>query len=291
MFLYNGEYGVLTDENNLLHMRARFYNPEIKRFLNEDPIQDGLNWYAYAGGNPINRLDPSGESLIAAAIILGATAIGMWSSNVSQLEENVGDWSKINTWETFGVGVVAGGSTAAMMIPGVSELGMVGTMIWAGIIGFEASNLTQLIMTGDVNYTQAVLDGIFSACTAGILKGLQLMGGNPPKNGSLSNLEARKWYLEQQAKIPDLIDKSLPLEQQAKQAFELRNMIRTLTRNAMADQEAARTLFGSNPNMTWEQIVAKYTNLGYTGDALWQEIIDAAQRSNKAVNNFFGITY
>jgi RHS repeat-associated protein len=65
MFLYNGEYGVVTDENNLLHMRARFYNPEIKRFVNEYPIQDGLNWYAYAGGNPMNRLDPSGESAVA----------------------------------------------------------------------------------------------------------------------------------------------------------------------------------------------------------------------------------
>lgn len=32
-------------------------------------------------------------------------------------------------------------------------------------------------------------------------------------SGTLSNVDARKWYLEQETKIPDLIDDSLPLEQ------------------------------------------------------------------------------
>jgi hypothetical protein len=54
--------GVVTDSNGLLHMRARFYNPEIKRFINIDPIRDGLNWYAYANGNPISLADPFGLS-------------------------------------------------------------------------------------------------------------------------------------------------------------------------------------------------------------------------------------
>jgi hypothetical protein len=41
-------------------MRARYYNPLTMRFLNSDPAMDGLNWYAYAGGNPISNSDPSG---------------------------------------------------------------------------------------------------------------------------------------------------------------------------------------------------------------------------------------
>ena len=28
--------------------------------MTEDPIKDGLNWYAYCGGNPVNAWDPSG---------------------------------------------------------------------------------------------------------------------------------------------------------------------------------------------------------------------------------------
>lgn len=53
-------------------------------------------------------------------------------------------------------------------------------------------------------------------------------GGLEP--GTLSNVDARKWYLEQEAKIPDLIDDSLPLEQQARQAFDLRNQYRMQAR-------------------------------------------------------------
>jgi RHS repeat-associated protein len=36
-FLYNGRYGVMTDANGLLYMRARYYNPFLRRFLNADP--------------------------------------------------------------------------------------------------------------------------------------------------------------------------------------------------------------------------------------------------------------
>jgi len=43
-------------------MRARYYNPYLCRFLNPDPagFSGGLNFYAYADGNPVNYLDPFG---------------------------------------------------------------------------------------------------------------------------------------------------------------------------------------------------------------------------------------
>ncbi len=61
-FLYNGRYGVTTDPNGLLHMRARYYSPYLMRFLNADPIgfSGGMNWFAYADGNPISLIDPFG---------------------------------------------------------------------------------------------------------------------------------------------------------------------------------------------------------------------------------------
>ncbi len=61
-FQFNGRYGVQTDFNSLLYMRARYYSPDLCRFLNADPIgfSGGMNFYAYANGNPISFSDPFG---------------------------------------------------------------------------------------------------------------------------------------------------------------------------------------------------------------------------------------
>ena len=65
-FLYNGQYGVTTDGNGLYYMRARYYNVEIKRFINQDVLLgvleriSSLNRYAYVEGNPVSYLDPFG---------------------------------------------------------------------------------------------------------------------------------------------------------------------------------------------------------------------------------------
>jgi RHS repeat-associated protein len=61
-FLYNGQWGVTTENNGLLHMRARYYSPYLMRFLNADPIgfSGGSNWFVYADGNPISMSDPFG---------------------------------------------------------------------------------------------------------------------------------------------------------------------------------------------------------------------------------------
>ena len=61
-FLYNGKWGIYSDENGLLNMRARYYSPYLMRFLNADPIgfSGGQNWFAYANGDPVSTLDPFG---------------------------------------------------------------------------------------------------------------------------------------------------------------------------------------------------------------------------------------
>ena len=67
-FLFNGRFGVQTDANGLLYMRARYYNPYLCRFINPDPtgFSGGMNFYAYANGNPVSYLDPFGLSFLSA---------------------------------------------------------------------------------------------------------------------------------------------------------------------------------------------------------------------------------
>ena len=83
IFLYNGEYGVSTDENGLYYMRARYYNSEIKRFINQDVLTGSiidsptLNRYAYVEGNPISLADPFGLSPAINWRSAGHTILGL----------------------------------------------------------------------------------------------------------------------------------------------------------------------------------------------------------------------
>jgi RHS repeat-associated protein len=74
----------LDSESGLYYYRARYYNPTIGRFLQEDPIGflGGINKFVYTLNNPINFTDPSGlvtleqcEAVFQAEVIfsLGAT--------------------------------------------------------------------------------------------------------------------------------------------------------------------------------------------------------------------------
>ncbi|CAB3661281.1 hemagglutinin repeat-containing protein [Achromobacter aegrifaciens] len=106
---------------------------------------------------------------------------------------------------------------------------------------------------------------------------------------TLTDREARAWYLSKEAEIPSRIDAGLSLEDQAKQAFAMRNDLRSTARELMSNRDLADSLNKSDPNRTWSEITNKYSSQGLSGDDLWRKIIEKSQSSRESVNNGLGM--
>jgi RHS repeat-associated protein len=72
-------------ETGLYYYRARYYNPQIGRFLQTDPIGygDGVNWYRYCRNNPIRFFDPSGTGFLE----------DIWNNYVKARDEFIASWN------------------------------------------------------------------------------------------------------------------------------------------------------------------------------------------------------
>jgi len=76
-FRYAGYY--FDSETGLYYLKARYYSPELGRFLTKDTVKGinddprTLNLYTYAEGNPVMNTDPDGHWIVfVASAALGA---------------------------------------------------------------------------------------------------------------------------------------------------------------------------------------------------------------------------
>ncbi|MCQ2374359.1 MAG: hypothetical protein MJ069_00435 [Salinivirgaceae bacterium] len=100
---------------------GRFYDPVVGRFLSPDPyVQDpsnpqNFNRYSYCLNNPLKYNDPSGESAVLTAAIIGAvigTYIGgtMANNTYNPIKWN---YSELKTWGYMGGGAIVGAASGA----------------------------------------------------------------------------------------------------------------------------------------------------------------------------------
>ena len=86
-FRYCGEY--YDAETGWVYLRNRYYDPETGRFINEDLIKSGTNWYIYCNNNPLKYIDPSGLTYVIA-----------WSYGKADLEAYTNSQGNVN-WTKF----------------------------------------------------------------------------------------------------------------------------------------------------------------------------------------------
>jgi hypothetical protein len=74
-----GAYGVIGLNDNLFFMQNRFYDANVGRFIQRDPIGfagGGTNVYRYVSNNPVDTVDPNGKAAMIAIAGPAVIAIG-----------------------------------------------------------------------------------------------------------------------------------------------------------------------------------------------------------------------
>lgn len=105
----------------------------------------------------------------------------------------------------------------------------------------------------------------------------------------MSIYRTRIWYKWQESLIESKLDHDKPLEEAAKDAFNMRNKIRIKARESMPDESWAQYLMENEKNLTFEQLVSKNKEKGLEGDELWNKIISSSMSSRNRVNSLFGL--
>lgn len=162
-----GLHGVLTDENGLIHMRARYYDPKIRRFLNEDPlgIAAGANVYAYVGGDPVGRIDPGGlswEILLTMARTDLMIAAEVFEIEAAAAVLSEGGASVIAS--SLETAALTGGENAAVYFTGEVAAGTVPE--WSASQLYQMGSSAQ---SGGVTVTQGSTQAITTSTSGGIL--------------------------------------------------------------------------------------------------------------------------
>lgn len=87
-----------NDGTGLYYYRARYYSPELQRFISEDPIGllgGDVNYFAYVGNNPVNFVDPLGLwVLYGGGAGTGTVVRGKAGGTGIAFDSNNGGWGR-----------------------------------------------------------------------------------------------------------------------------------------------------------------------------------------------------
>lgn len=108
--------------------------------------------------------------------------------------------------------------------------------------------------------------------------------------GKMSDRDVRKWYKHHCETISELIDESKTIEEQAKQACELRNRFRLQARELMQNQKERKNLDVKDPIVSYEDILKdKMKRKKLSREEAIIDILKTAKKTRKSVNQKYGL--
>jgi RHS repeat-associated protein len=159
------------DGTGLQFYRARYYNPQIGRFISEDPMgfRGGINKYAYVGDSPLDFIDPFGLRCATGWDKAAAIAGGLGNIALGTAKIALGLGATVETGGlAAGLGYYSAYSGLTNVVGGVAQL-------YGGI-------------TGNITSGQHVAD---YAASSGSVSGLVTLGitGNAQAGATASAIE------------------------------------------------------------------------------------------------------
>ncbi|RTQ30676.1 hypothetical protein EJP69_28750 [Variovorax gossypii] len=148
-------------ETGLYNYQARFYDPELGRFVAVDPRRQGSSPYVYVLNNPIGLVDPDGEEALTAFLIavIVSAIIGAVVGAVTYAVTHEGNFDVGKFFLYAAAGLVAGAAGGAAAFGGglmaTAALGAIGvstsTSIGSGIVVGAVAGAADGVVAGTMN--------------------------------------------------------------------------------------------------------------------------------------------
>jgi RHS repeat-associated protein len=195
------------DETGLCYVFARYYNPQLGRFLTSDPLGlegGSFNLYTYCDGDPVNRVDPTGGFAFLAVIAIGAVigaavggAVEAYKQHKAHPDQPL-DWGSIA--KEAGKGAVVGAVGAGLgllLAPAAGALGtgLAAVTIGGAIVGGVTAGVEQCV--DNKLHDKPLFEGIWPAIGIGAAIGAVTAGAgaiwaNRARRAALAAREAEE---------------------------------------------------------------------------------------------------
>jgi RHS repeat-associated protein len=258
-----GKWGALGDANHyrfsskestpqagIYYYGYRFYDPNLQRWLNRDPVGEagGINMYEFVGNAPLNNVDPLGLQVptpvnIAIGISQPAgLSVDEWNSQFQgasqqSLALSVGLLTGVATGGLADAGLVGTG----LMAPGIASGFSMSAL--AGLAADAATQATSIALGNQQNFDAGQLavagatSGVLGGAAAGVAKAVSEPCPTAKPKAAPNAPKATPLTTDQAKRITDAFNKGL--DEKFKTGGGVDEMRLVLKENGLTDEQIA----------------------------------------------------